>query len=299
MSLTLTYHISKNEEGLSLGNFLKRQEISKKAIIATKHRGGDLLVNGIHKTVRYALQEGDVLSIIFPEEVRSEGLAPYDMPLDIIYEDEYLIVINKTAGIPTIPSIRHPYETLANAIIHYYDKIQLSSTIHFINRLDRDTSGLLVVAKYRHIHHLLTKDVKQIKRKYYTLVKGEVTIPQGTIHAPIAREIEGNVRRCVREDGDESITHYRVLEHWGSEMTLVECELETGRTHQIRVHMKYLGYPLVGDTLYDEEALLLEEGHLLHSYQLSFTHPITKVCYQFETELPSRFLALKKREEEH
>ncbi len=297
MSLVLTYSITKSEDGLSVLNFLKKQEISKKAIVATKHRGGDILVNGEHVTVRYLLKEGDVLVVLFPEEVRSEGLTPYECLIEVVYEDDYLLVLNKPAGMPTIPSIRHPHQTLANAIVHYYDIIGLSSTLHFVNRLDRDTSGLLVVAKYRHIHHLLTKDMKQIKRKYYTLVKGILSPTQGTINAPIAREVEGNVKRCVREDGDRSITHYRVLETWDNHMTLVECELETGRTHQIRVHLMHLGYPLVGDTLYDSKALTLEKGHLLHSYQLSFIHPITKVQHTFETPLPKRFSVLKKVKE--
>lgn len=296
MGLTLTYEISAEDHQTLLLNFLKKQEISKKAIVATKHRGGKIEVNGVHQNVRYVLKQGDQLIITFPEEERSTGLTPYHMPIDVIYEDDYLMVINKPAGIPTIPSLRHPEKTLANALIHYYNEHQIASTIHFVNRLDRDTSGLLMVAKYRHIHHLLTKDIKQIKRKYYTLVKGKMNHTSGTVHAKIARESDGNVRRCVREDGDDATTHYRVLELW-QEATLVECELETGRTHQIRVHMNYLGHPLIGDTLYDEDASELEEGHLLHSYELSFIHPITKQFYLFQTPLPKRFEQLKSEQD--
>ena len=288
MSLQLTYQIGPNEKGTSLLNFLKKQEISKKAIVATKHRGGDLRVNGEHQTVRYILQENDVLTVILPPEERSEGLKPYEHRLDVVFEDDYLLVINKPAGIPTIPSLRHPHETLANALIHYYNEHEIESTIHFVNRLDRDTSGLLVVAKYRHVHHLMTKDVKQIKRKYYTLVKGHLKSSFGTIKAPIARLQERNVKRGVCESGDEAITHYRVIQFQGKN-TLVECELETGRTHQIRVHMAYLGHPLIGDTLYDDEAITLKEGHLLHSYYVSFIHPITKKKHCFQTDIPQRF----------
>lgn len=287
MSLILTYTMTPSEAGTSILNFLKKQEISKKAIVATKHRGGDLQVNGEYQTVRYILQSGDELKIIFPPEERSEGLMPYAFPLYIVFEDDYLLVVNKPAGIPTIPSIRHPHETLANALIHYYNERKIESTIHFVNRLDRDTSGLLVVAKYRHIHHLMTKDVKQIKRKYYTLVKGHLT-NSGTVSAPIARLQEGNVKRGVLKDGDHAVTHYKMIELQGKN-TLVECELETGRTHQIRVHMAYLGHPLIGDTLYDEQAMTLEEGHLLHSYYVNFIHPITKEKHEFQTEIPNRF----------
>lgn len=286
MSLILNYNITRSEGGSSLLNYLKKQELSKKTIVAIKHRGGRLLVNGRPQIVHHILEAGDQVTVIFPEEVRSCGLKPYDFKLEIIYEDDYLLVINKPAGLPTIPSIRYPYETLANGLIHYYNKVKLNSTIHFVNRLDRDTSGLLIVAKYRHIHHLLTKDIKQIKRKYYALVKGELDTLQGTISEPIAREQEGNVRRCVSVDGQTAITHYQVRKSYPG-MTLVECQLETGRTHQIRVHFAHLGFPLIGDTLYDEQGLNL--GQFLHSYQVQFEHPITKVKHCFETQLPLKF----------
>lgn len=287
MSLILTFHINEEAAGMSLLQYLKQQRISKKAIVATKHRGGQLLVNGSVQNVRYQLSLNDQLTVIFPKESRSEGLTPYEYPLDILYEDDYLLVINKPAGLPTIPSIRYPHQTLANALVHYYNRQGLDSTLHFVNRLDKDTSGLLVVAKYRHIHHLMTDEIKHMKRKYYTLVKGDLS-GTGTINAPIARLQEGNVKRGVVLDGDDAVTHYRVLEKF-SENTLVECTLETGRTHQIRVHLSHLDHPLVGDTLYDEQAIVLSEGHLLHSYFVEFIHPITKELQTFQTPIPKRF----------
>ena len=286
--LRLDYTVSADESGISLLNFLKKKRLSRKTMVAIKHRGGQLLVNGTPQIVHHQLTAGDLVTVNFPKEARSESLIPEDLELDIIYEDEYLLVINKPAGIPVIPSIRYPSKTLANAIIYDYNKKNIAATVHFVNRLDRDTSGLLMVAKYQHIHHLLTKEMKQIKRKYYALVKGHLPATAGKIDQPIARERVGSVRRLVRGDGQRAITFYQVMEK-KHEMTLVQCELETGRTHQIRVHLAYLGCPIIGDTLYDQEALKLAGGQMLHSYHLSFIHPITEKALCFETALPARF----------
>jgi len=282
--MVLNYTVTK--EGLLL-DFLKSRDLSKKAVTAIKHRGGKLEVNGTEQNVRYQLAPGDRVTVTFPPEPKGLSLEPWDFPLEIVYEDDWLLVINKPSGIPVIPTRRYPDGTLANALMHYYEQIGLESTVHFVNRLDKDTSGLLVVAKYRHVHHLLTGDIKQVERRYLARVNGCPNPLKGTVDAPIARLEEGNVLRGVREDGQRSVTHYEVLESNGT-TSLVECRLETGRTHQIRVHMSYLGCPLVGDSLYGDTSNIGGGQHLT-SYYLAFKHPLTGEHLKFIQKEEAKF----------
>jgi len=225
------------------------------------------------------LVPGDLVTVAFPPEPMGKSLEPWDLTLNIVYEDEWLLVIDKPSGIPVIPTRRYPDGTLANALVHYYGQIGLDSTVHFVNRLDKDTAGLLVVAKYRHVHHLLTTDIKQVQRRYLAWVNGCPHPLKGTVNAPIARLEEGSVLRGVREDGQPSVTHYEVLKRDGWK-SLVECRLETGRTHQIRVHMSYIGCPLVGDSLYGDTSNMGGGQHLTSCF-LAFKHPLTGKHLEF------------------
>ena len=261
--MKLQWTITKKDHQSRIDDFAYQHHISKKTLKAIK-LNGDILVDGIHRTVRYQLNMGEVVTFIFPPE--NNQVPPENIPLKIVYEDEYLMVIDKQRNIPCIPTSAHPHHTLANAISFYYSVIHLPSTIHLVNRLDKETAGLMIVAKYRYIHDLMNK--QHIYRLYKAHVLGHVE--GGTIHLPIYKE-DYQMKRIIDQRGKPSITHYQALQK-EKETTLVQCRLETGRKHQIRIHMADIGHPLVGDPLYGNG-----QGHFdLTSYKICFIHPITK-----------------------
>lgn len=265
---------------------LERRKISKRALTSIKYKGGKILVNGEEKTVRYILQQGDRIEIIFPPEKRSGWMTPVDIPLSIIYEDEHVLVINKPPKLATIPSRHHPTQTLANGIIHYYDQKGLPYTVHVVTRLDRDTSGLVLIAKQRYSHSILFQDQqeKKIKRSYIAIVEGTLKEKKGVINYPIARASDSILKRMVSEIGQQAITHYQVREET-SVASLVDLYLETGRTHQIRVHCEYIGHPLFGDSLYNGN-MDFNDRQALHCQSLTFQHPTTREEMHFEIALP-------------
>ncbi|QFT88400.1 Ribosomal large subunit pseudouridine synthase D [Bacillus sp. THAF10] len=283
----LTFTIQKENKGMLLRDFLKDKQISKAALVDIKFHGGALLVNGSAVTVRYPLQERDVVEVYFPIESPSEDLLAEDIPLDIVYEDEYVLVINKHAGISSIPSREHRSRTLANGILHYYGLQGFQATIHIVTRLDRDTSGLMLIAKHRHAHHLFSLQQKKfaVRRRYEAVVHGIVKEAVGTIDAPIGRKDTSIIEREVREDGQVAVTHYEVLKQ-GQAWSHLSLRLETGRTHQIRVHMAHIGHPLVGDTLYGGQKVGDLTRQALHSCELTFFHPYLEKELTFCSELP-------------
>lgn len=281
----LKWEVSKEDLGMTIKEFLKSRQISKAALTDIKFSGGKITVNGEEMNVRYPLKIGDRLSVIFPLEVPSEGLMGESIPLEIVFEDEYVLIVNKPPFMNTIPSREHPSGSLANALLGYYEEIGLSAATHIVTRLDRNTSGLVLVAKHRHVHHLLSEQQKNglVKRTYVALVHGNLTEDVGTIKAPIGRKSDSIIEREVSESGQYACTHFRVLKRF-AQFTFVELQLETGRTHQIRVHMSYLGHPLLGDDLYGG-SLDLMNRQALHCRAVAFTHPFTGKGMSFEVPI--------------
>ena len=284
----IQWKIDEKFEGMLIREFLlKKKGISKRALVDIKFYGGDILLNGGHVTVREVLRAGDCMEVIFPPEIRSDGISGENIPLHIVYEDEHILVINKPPYMASIPSREHQSGTLANALVYYYDQIGLSSTIHIVNRLDRDTSGLMIVAKNSFVHSLfaLEQKKKSIKREYEAIVHGIVREDVGIINAPIGRKAESIIEREVRNDGQHAVTHYEVKKRF-SDQTLVSLKLETGRTHQIRVHMSYMGHPLLGDDLYGGQRDLISR-QALHSKRVKFYHPFMERELAFSVPLPA------------
>lgn len=287
MNRTINYQIDETAAGLRVEQFLKRKGYSSQNISSIKHMPESILVNGIHYYMRQELAEGDCLSVRISETKCSDKIPPVELPLDIVYEDEDIIVLNKPAGMPIHPSLNNYYNTMANALAWYYQEQDKPFIFRCCNRLDRDTSGLTVVAKHLVSAGILSSMTgrREVHREYLAIASGHVTPETGTISAPLGRKPGTIIERMVDWDnGETAITHYHVVKttrHY----SLVALKLETGRTHQIRIHMKHLGYPLIGDYLYNPDMRHIGR-QALHSHKLSFCHPITGEMMSFTAPLP-------------
>lgn len=276
---------------------LSQYGISKKGLTAIKHRGGQLLVNGEEQTVRHPLEIGDVIQVFFPLEEPSEQITPSNSPLDIIYEDDEMLIMNKPAYLATIPSYLHQKDSVASRLVYYFQQQNLASTVHIVNRLDRDTSGLMCVAKHSYIHYLMSEMQKKhlINRQYEAFVEGDVAQEQGEIIAPIARKGDSIIERMIAEDGQFAHTEFTVIDRFelnGKPITHIRLKLHTGRTHQIRVHMASIGHPLLGDELYGGSIAVLKR-QALHCVYIALQHPITGQEMVWDEPLPAEFLQLK------
>ena len=303
----MKYVINETDAGMRLDSFVsKNTEISRNAA-AKLIESGSITLFGKQTVKKYELRIGDEIEIILPEPEICEAL-PENIPLDIIYEDSDIIVINKPSGMVVHPAPGNYSGTLVNALL-YHAKDSLSGIggvirPGIVHRIDKDTSGLLVVAKNDTAHKALASELEYhgIEREYHALVKGGFKIDTGTVDAPIGRHPVDRKRMAVLISPDahakSAVTHYEVIERYG-EISYVKCMLETGRTHQIRVHMSYIGHPLVGDEIYGNAASRFEklhsaliDGQMLHAKRLTLTHPATAKRMTFECELPDNFKKL-------
>ncbi|AUO28576.1 RluA family pseudouridine synthase [Limosilactobacillus fermentum] len=252
---------------------------------------GTVTVNGQTVKAKYQLQAGDRV-VIEPETPVEIDLEPENIPLDIVYEDDDVLVVNKPQGMVVHPAPGHPNHTLVNALMYHAPLSSINGELRpgIVHRIDKDTSGLLMVAKTDRAHRSLTAQLKEKSnlREYVALVHGVIKENEGTIDAPLARSPKDRKKQAVVVGGRHAVTHFRVLKRY-QHYTLVACRLETGRTHQIRVHMKYINHPLAGDSLYGPRKTLPGHGQYLHARLLGFEHPVTGEEMVFTASLPDYF----------
>lgn len=255
-------------------------------------RNGAVEVNDEVVKANYKVKANDVILVNVPE-VKELELTPQDILVEIIYEDKDVMVVNKPQGMVVHPSAGHPDGTLVNALLHHADNLSSINDVirpGIVHRIDKDTTGLLMVAKNDKAHIALQEELKDKKtmRKYVALVHGVIPHDKGKIEAPIGRSKINRQKQAVVADGKDAVTHFEVLERF-DDFTLIECELETGRTHQIRVHLNYIEYPIAGDPMYGPKKTLPGNGQYLHAKTLGFTHPATGELMSFDSELPEDF----------
>ncbi|OAQ02185.1 pseudouridine synthase [Ligilactobacillus aviarius] len=252
---------------------------------------GHVTVNGQPVKPKYKVQSGDKISLVKPEP-QSLELTPENIPLDIVYEDDDVIVVNKPQGMVVHPAPGHPDHTLVNALLYHSPLSTINGTFRpgIVHRIDKDTSGLLMVAKNDLAHQSLAEQLrnKTNQREYLALVYGQIKEDEGTIDAPLGRNPQDRKKQAVVKGGRHAVTHFKVMKRYDN-FTLVKCILETGRTHQIRVHMKYIGHPLVGDPLYGPRKVIGKNGQFLHAALLGFKHPRTGKEMVFKAPLPENF----------
>ncbi len=286
--------ISKDFAKKRLDLFLTEQEFVDKSRSFVQNLINDekVLVNDIKVKSGYTLKEDDMITI-FDVIEESKELVAVDLNLNIIYEDDDLLVINKPKGLVVHPASSYHEPTLVHGLMHQVDHLSsVSGDVRqgIVHRIDKDTSGLLVVAKTDQAHQLLTEQLKkhEIRRTYIALVYHDFKEDEGTIDAPIGRHPKNRLKMAIVENGRRSVTHFKVLARY-EKYSLLEVELETGRTHQIRVHMAYINHPVVGDPIYGPKQVISSHGQFLHAKKLAFLHPIKKEYMTFNADIPSYF----------
>ena len=302
----MTYTVKKEDVGKRLDSYLSEVSDISRSAAAKLIESGAATVGGKTAEKKYSVKENDEIELILPEAEEYEAL-PENIPLDVVYEDSDIIVINKPSGMVVHPAPGNYTGTLVNALLwHCKDSLSGIGGVMrpgIVHRIDKDTSGLLVVAKNDASHRALSEELGYhgIEREYHALVRGGFKEPTGTVDLPIGRHPVDRKKMAVIKSGENArgaVTHYEVIKSYG-QITYLQLKLETGRTHQIRVHMSYLGHALLGDevyastkTLFEKQHAPLFDGQILHAKRLSLTHPRTKERMTFECELPDNFKKL-------
>lgn len=290
--------VSIQDKGKRIDKYLNENTDYTRSKIQKMIENGNILVNGNTIKDSYKLKEND--SIEIEELVEETDIIPEDIPLDIYYEDDDLIVVNKKSGMVVHPAPGNYSGTLVNALLYHTNNLSSVNTNirpGIVHRIDADTSGLLLVAKNDRTHNYLADAIakKEVVREYIALVEGIIEEDSATIDAPIGRDVNNRKKMCVTSSNSkEAVTHIKVLERFNN-ATLIRCKLETGRTHQIRVHLKYIGHPVVNDPVYSNKKLIDEKfGQMLHAEKIGFIHPTTKEYIQFTSPVPDEFTKILK-----
>ena len=294
--MILNYTIKNTDNFITVKEVLKAYfNISDRLLLRLKN-SKSIFLNNLPTYVSKQVNANDTVTVIIDFIEESPNIVPTKMNLNIIYEDDCYLIINKPPHIPVHPSILHYDNSLSNGVKYYFDSIGLKRKIRPVNRLDKDTSGLVIFAKNEYIQECLVRQMKskELKKTYIAICDGRFEKKKDTINSPIARKPGSIIERCIDPSGDISITHYEVIDTLKN-VSIVKCLLETGRTHQIRVHLSSINHPILGDSLYGNKNTEVSR-QLLHAYQLEFYHPLTKKLVKYTAPIPADFLPYFKLE---
>lgn len=292
--MELKYTVTNSDKSKTINEILSSQLNFSTRLCSKLIKNKNIYKNVEYVDSRNHATLGDTIVIDFNYKEDNSNITPTNMDLNIIYEDEWLLVVNKPAGIPVHPSRLHYENSLSNGIKYYFDTINLKKKIRPVNRLDLDTSGLVIFAKCEYIQESFINQMANhiFNKEYLCIIESNLDKKEGLIDFPIARKEGSIIERCIDKKGQKSITHYHVMKEF-KDYSFVQCRLETGRTHQIRVHMQAIGHPIIGDTLYGKKSPFINR-QALHSYKINCIHPVSKKELNFIAKLPKDMEVLLK-----